>query len=70
MNGPTVLLLLFGTMLVLFVAIVKLDRWLDDRETNALIAQERRREEARRRLAEMYRANPQHIRLGHPDDVA
>jgi len=31
MNGPVVVFLLFASVLVVFVAIVKLDRWLDDR---------------------------------------
>jgi hypothetical protein len=67
MNGPTVLILLGLTFIPLFLAVVWLDRWLDDKETNALITQERRRQEARERLAAMYRDNPAHIRLGHGD---
>jgi hypothetical protein len=64
-NGPIVLLLLFTAMTVVFVAIVWLDRWLDERETAQLIAQAKRREEAMRRLAHIHDTNPGHIRLGH-----
>lgn len=67
MNGPTVLILMFGAMTVVFVAIVKLDRWLDERETAQLIAQAKRREEALERLAHIHQTNPGHIRLGHHD---
>jgi hypothetical protein len=70
MNGPTVIILLVLAVVPLFLAVVWLDRWLDDRETNALITQERRRQEARERLAAMYRENPAHIRLGHRDGGA
>lgn len=65
MNGPIVILLLGLMVFPLFAAVVWFDRWLDDRETNALIESERRRQEARERLAAMYRENPGAIRLGH-----
>lgn len=67
MNGPIVILLLGLMVFPLFAAVVWFDRWLDDRETNALLDQERRRQEARERLAAMYRENPDRIRLGHRD---
>ena len=67
MNGPTVVILLVLAVIPLFILVVRVDRWLDDRDTQALIAQERRRQEARERLAAMYRENPDRIRLGHRD---
>lgn len=65
MNGPTVVILLVLAVIPLFILVVKVDRWLDDRDTNALLEAERRRQEARERLAAMYRENPGSIRLGH-----
>jgi hypothetical protein len=65
MNGPIVLLLLFSGMLAVFIGIVKFDRWLDERETAQLIENERRRQEALRRLAHIHDTNPGHIRIGH-----
>lgn len=67
MNGPTVVILLVLAVIPLFILVVWFDRWLDDRETNALIESERRRQEARERLAAMYRENSGAIRLGHHD---
>ena len=67
MNGPAVILALILGVIPLFVLVVGIDRWLDDRETNALLESERRRREARQRLEAMYRENPGAIRLGHRD---
>lgn len=65
MNGPIVILLMFTAMTVVFVGIVWLDRWLDERETAQLIEQAERREAALRRLARIHDTNPGHIRIGH-----
>lgn len=65
MNGLTVILVLVAAVVPIFIGVVLFDRWLDEKETRDLIDQARRRQEARDRLAAMYRDNPGAIRLGH-----
>lgn len=65
MNGLTVILVLIAMVVPVFITVVLFDRWLDEKETRELIEQARRRQEARDRLAAMYRNNPGSIRLGH-----
>jgi hypothetical protein len=66
-NGLTVLALAFLTGAVLFVTIVKIDRWLDRRERDAMYAEAARYQRAVNRLAEIHARDAGRTRIGHHD---
>lgn len=67
MNGITVLLITALVGFVLFVLVVKLDRWLDDREQRQMTYEAERYARAVARLTALHQENPGRVRLGHQE---